>query len=163
MKWKIAFFASVSLCMFHALWGFLRLPPIIATHFGLTGEPDATGSKAVFLVLYIVIVSIVQFILLIASAVVTRKPEYINMPNKEYWLAGEFRLATVASVLNLLWQIGILTNILFAAICQVWVEANMSNHSFNKTAPMIAVIIYVGISLGLGLKFYLKFRRKNHI
>jgi len=159
MKWKAAFFVSVALCLLHAVWGFLQLPPVIATHYGAGGQPDATGSRTAFFVVYVLSVSVTLLTFLIVGAIISRKPETVNMPNRDYWLSGENRQPTIAYNRCFLWQIGLLTNLLVLFVFHGWLAANLASRSLSPAALLIAVGSYTVLVFAMCIKFHLRFRK----
>ena len=82
-----------------ALVYYPQLPERMASHFGGAGQPNGWSSKASFFGLqtFVVVVAVACFACL--PAWIQRLPaRLINLPNKEYWLAPERRVQTMASV-----------------------------------------------------------------
>lgn len=87
----LALFSLLSaLLVGHAIYHYFILPDQVATHFGLSGEPDAWGPKTVFFLWYFIITGV--FIAMFAGVNLALKPghrSWLNIPNKKYWLAPE--------------------------------------------------------------------------
>ncbi len=89
------------LLMAGAVWHMIHYYPLlsdtVASHFGLSGEPDGWTSKQSFVTLYGVLVAVMGGMFLAFAAVLPRLPDsLINMPNREYWLAPERRRQSLA-------------------------------------------------------------------
>jgi uncharacterized membrane protein len=74
-----------------------QLPETVATHFGLNGEADGWSSKQGWLIFQIILlfgISILTFGL--TTFIEKTDDQFINLPNKNYWLATERRSETFA-------------------------------------------------------------------
>ena len=79
----------------HFLTLYPQLPERMASHFSVTGVPNGWMSKTSFFVLF----PVIAIVLIVVSVAVPKtiavlSPEYVNLPNKEYWLAPERRAGT---------------------------------------------------------------------
>src|SRR5688572_25688071 len=69
-----------------------RLPPVVASHFGPSGEPDAWMSRGAFACFTLLPLGVVLIVSFLAPLLVEKlPPALINLPNKEYWLTPERR------------------------------------------------------------------------
>lgn len=87
----VALFSLLSaLFVGHAIYHYFILPEQVATHFGFSGQPDGWGPKTVFFLWYFIITGlcIVMFIV-VNRALRPGHLSWLNIPNKEYWLAPE--------------------------------------------------------------------------
>lgn len=72
-----------------------RLPPVVASHFGVGGLPNGFMPRAVYTTIMLVLVIAPPALLVYLPASVVRKGgARLNLPNREYWLAPERRGAT---------------------------------------------------------------------
>jgi len=87
----LALFSLLSaLFVGHAIYHYFILPGEVATHFGFSGNPDAWGPKTVFFLWYFIITGIlVLMFVLVNRALKPGHLTWLNIPNKEYWLAPE--------------------------------------------------------------------------
>ena len=105
-----------------------QLPDTLAVHFGASGEPDGWSGKTEFVVLYGAMEAF--FVLLgFGLAWMLRKipASYVNIPNREYWLADERRPETVEFISNHVIWIQAATLGFLIAIAQSVFLANMSD------------------------------------
>ena len=66
------------------------LPPVVASHFGVDGQPNGFMSKQVFLFFGLLPLGIAALIGLVVPRVTRAMPvNLINLPTREYWLAPE--------------------------------------------------------------------------
>jgi uncharacterized membrane protein len=67
-----------------------ELPARVASHFDANGNPNGWAPKEGFLILTFMIVGIPAVILFAGPNLAKiKRPERINLPNKDYWLAPE--------------------------------------------------------------------------
>lgn len=104
-------------------WGAARLPERVPTHFGLDGSADAWGSRTEHIVFF----AILGVVLLLGMpalmyAATGGDGTFLNLPNKEYWLAperrDEFRRRFLADSLVFVALTGTLMSVLQAVV--VW-------------------------------------------
>ena len=93
------------------------LPPDgVASHVGLDGTVNGWGTRAGFLGVNAWLVLLLLVVMPIVVKAAIRPPAtFLNMPNKDYWLAPERRDATVALVSRHLSLLLAATNLLVAA------------------------------------------------
>ena len=83
----------------HALYHYSLLPDRVATHFGVSGTPDAWGAKPAFFLWYFITTIILAAVLLWTPRFLSKIPtSLINLPNKDYWLAPERKNETLAYI-----------------------------------------------------------------
>jgi uncharacterized membrane protein len=67
---------------------YAELPPVVASHFGVDGQPNGFMSKQVFLLFGLLPLGIAALIGLVVPRVTRAMPvSLINLPNREHWLA----------------------------------------------------------------------------
>ena len=100
-------------CLAHSLYYYSLLPDQVAHHFGISGEPDAWGSKTTSLISHVAIVAFMAVTFLGICFAMARMPDsMINLPNKDYWLAPEHRQQTMHCLQSRMLWMGSLTIIL---------------------------------------------------
>ncbi len=71
-------------------------PAVMAAHFNIVGLPDRFVSKAAFFGFQIEIEVITTAVAVVSRILLVILPvEFINMPNRNYWLSPDRRTATV--------------------------------------------------------------------
>ena len=67
---------------------YAELPPVVASHFGVDGQPNGFMSKQVFLLFGLLPLGIAALIGLVVPRVTRAMPVSLsNLPNREHWLA----------------------------------------------------------------------------
>jgi serine/threonine-protein kinase len=123
---QVAFFALVLAALAQALWQHDRLPDRVATHFGAAGQANGWMSRGghtawhVGTVLFLA--SIIEGIILVHA----RLPkEFINLPQRDFWLAPERATATREWITSAVLLIGCALMGFFIALFQLVYEANL--------------------------------------
>ncbi len=104
------------------------LPERVATHYDGRGIANEWASKDVFLLGNLGAVVGFAVLFLGLTSLTTKIPNYwINMPNKDYWLAPERRAETLGQLQRQMEWLGAATIALILAIGQLSIEANLRN------------------------------------
>ena len=75
---------------------YAQLPDLMASHFNVRGMPNGWQTKSAFFSVLIgvsVLAAVIGFG--IPRLITLLPPEYVNLPNKRYWLAPERRVETM--------------------------------------------------------------------
>lgn len=148
-------------CVAHALWYYPRLPEQVAHHFGASGQPDAWGSKAQFLVVYLVTVGVMAATFLGFGLLMPKIPNSaINLPNKNYWLAPERRQQTLDYVLPWFLWLGSLTMLLLLDIFQQSFQVHLGKAT-KLNHFWITMGAYLAITTVWSIAIYRKFSKKE--
>jgi len=72
-----------------------RLPPQVAQHFNLQGQPDGWCSRAQYVALTVTLwIALPGFMLMVAMSIYYVPDKFVNLPHKGYWLAPERKEST---------------------------------------------------------------------
>ena len=67
-----------------------NLPPVVASHFDLSGTPDATMPRDQFTNLFLAIMVLTSGLMALLPMLIAKlPPQMINIPNRMYWLAPD--------------------------------------------------------------------------
>lgn len=67
-----------------------NLPPVVASHFDLSGTPDATMPRDQFTNLFLAIMVLTSGLMALLPTLIAKlPPQMINIPNRIYWLAPD--------------------------------------------------------------------------
>jgi uncharacterized membrane protein len=143
------------------LYYYPQLPSTVASHFGSGGQPNGWSTKEGFFGIYLGVLA-----LLLASFVglpiLFRRisPVWINMPNKDYWLAPERRVRTLAILGSEMLWFGNATIALMIAVIELAIRANLSD-SVRLSEPVMwsllaAYLVYLVVWM---IGFYRRFAR----
>ena len=124
---RVASLLLVALAMVQAAHYGPLLPDTVATHFNSAGQPNEWSSRASFLIFNLVFVVGMAVVFLVLPPLLSKIPnEWINMPNKDYWLAPERREQSLAAMQSWMEWLGAATIALLLSITQMTIEANLS-------------------------------------
>jgi uncharacterized membrane protein len=77
-----------------------QLPAVVASHFDVHGAANGWQTKQAFFAVVAGVTVLAAFLVFAIPALIAIVPrQYVNLPNKDYWLAPE-RLATVHQFLS---------------------------------------------------------------
>lgn len=103
------------------------LPERVASHFDGAGQADGWSSKSEFLITNLVLVAGIGLLFLGIAALLDKVPNaWINLPNKDYWLAPDRRAATLDVIQRQMEWLGAATVVLLLGITQLTIEANLT-------------------------------------
>ncbi len=103
-----------------AVWAWSRWPDRVPMHFGVAGDVDRWGTATEFFVVWGIVLGMLALIFGALPLVIARLPvSAINLPNREYWLADERRVATMSRVAGQLGWFGTGTLALMFALLQL--------------------------------------------
>lgn len=92
-KTKVLAFAYtflLILCVAFILGTAQNLPPVVASHFDLSGTPDATMPRDQFTNLFLAIMVLTSGLMALLPTLIAKlPPQMINIPNRIYWLAPD--------------------------------------------------------------------------
>lgn len=136
------------------------LPEQTATHFNLRGLPDTWGPPWVCAMIVVVISTLVFVMTLFVPYMIKHIPsQYINMPNKGYWLSVENRPKAVAKLKSYMSEFGASILILILCINIITINGNLFTPKrldtklfFTYLAIFMLYTVYWCIKLCTGFK-----------
>ncbi len=158
---RIILLVTYVIALVQLFWMSSKLPDNFAVHFAPSGEPDSWAVRGTYLTMMITLFSFMTLLWLFVGMIVKKIPlKYVNLPNRDYWMAPERKADTYASVGAYMASIGIAVNILL--ICVNWLTfwANMQNKvALNTGHTMIAVGVFIAaLAIIIGRMMY-RFRK----
>lgn len=136
------------------------LPPHVATHFGGAGLADGWMTRdgyRRFMLLFIVVLPL--GIVATMGWLPRIRPGWINIPNREHWLAPERRAATVDYLLAHACRLGVLMEALIAAIHSLLLAANAASPPRLSTTLFVTLLVAFLVALGVWIAaLYRRFR-----
>lgn len=102
------------------------LPERVASHFNAAGQADGWSAKNNFLVMNLAFVVGMALLFLGLTALLPKMPpDWVNLPNKDYWLAPERRDATLTAISGQMEWLAAATVALLLGITQLTIQANL--------------------------------------
>ncbi len=149
--------AAVAQCLF----SLPHLPDRLASHFGASGLPNGWMTKQAFFVVYAVMIAVAAIVEFYPGRLIARSPARINLPNKQYWLAPERRMATFAYFEKYFAWYGCAFLLTIVLAMGLAIQANLNPPPRLSTGPIVAVIF--GFVLFNLVSLVLLFRRFSKI
>jgi hypothetical protein len=153
------FFALTVVSIVHAFYYYPRLPDVVASHFSISGQPDAWSSKGFFIGIYIIAVVMNALIFLGITFGINKIPDsMLNLPHKVYWLSEERRQGTFDFFNQYFLWLGIATCLLLLDIFHQTFNVHLGNAS-SLQHPWMSLGLYLLFSIGWCVGLFFKFFR----
>ena len=96
-----AFFPVLAATVVFVWWSAGAMPEVVASHFEAGGVANGFMPRRQYVGFMVFVVVLVPSLLFFVGRLASRLPvQFINLPNKQYWLAPERRAATLTSLGN---------------------------------------------------------------
>jgi uncharacterized membrane protein len=156
-------FAAIALLLageFAALWS--QLPARLATHFGLSGEPNDWSTPAELVRSASLLVAMCAAVFLLAPLLERLPDRLINLPNKDYWLAPDRRSATFGAMRDWLRWLMVVTLAIVALVMTLIIHANLSSPPRLRAPELLVLAAILGPILGMIAGIFWRFRAPRH-
>lgn len=127
---------------------FLTLPANPASHFGVSGQPDAAMSRTVYCVFHLFIVILLTAAFGSCKALLGSLPtSHLNLPHKDYWLAPERRAASLDRLDGAMKSMGSATLLLVVVAMFLAHRANLQQQPLDTVVFLTSMLIYLGLTV----------------
>jgi uncharacterized membrane protein len=158
-KWL--FVALAAYGTIHFAYLYPQLPAVVASHFDARGAANGWQSKQAFFVVFAAVTAVGAFLIFAVPAVMAIVPrQYVNLPNKDYWLAPE-RLAAAHQFLSawFAWYGCAVYGVIFAAFDYA-VKWNLGVTERPDPAHLwYALAAFGAFTLAWGVRLLIRFAR----
>ncbi len=156
----LIFYVLVLLQLAH---NYTMLPEIISTQFDINGTPTRSMSRQDFAMFHIGFVVFMSCIFAGGGYLVSRLPvKYLNIPNKDYWLAPERRRDTLMGLRKDLAVMGLIVGAFVFLVDYFVMDAAMSNRRGMTPETLSTLLTSMAAATGLFVaRLLMKFRRPN--
>jgi uncharacterized membrane protein len=137
------------------------LPPVVASHFAAGGAANGFMPRAIYLRFIIALLVALPILIALLTGITSFLPvRFINLPNREYWLAPERQADTLAYIRKHGMHFGVMLAIFLCFVHWLVVQANALNPPlFSEPLFFIGLAAFlVGLVIWLG-RFIVRFRR----
>jgi uncharacterized membrane protein len=152
---KRSFLSSSALLLFLVLFAFLhnayyapQLPPVVASHFDGSGNPNGWMPRQAFSLLYAGLIVLLAGMFLLTGRRIDRVPDrMVNLPNKAYWLDPSRREETHACFRQWGYRFGSATIAFLIATMHFVVRVNLGlDRTLYALSPLLlgAFLIFTG-------------------
>jgi hypothetical protein len=160
MRWSptVLIAACVAAGVARAAAAWSRLPPVMASHFSAAGTPDGAMPRGAFFTTLAIACGAAVLLPALTPRLLRHVPAgAINIPHRDYWLAPERRVATIARLEYWLGWFPVPVAALFALIVELVVEANLHHTSLNAAALWTGLALFAGSLMLLIRQLYREF------
>jgi serine/threonine-protein kinase len=127
---RLLILICIALALLQASHYAALLPEQIASHFDAAGRADGWSSKNSFLALNLAFVVGMALLFFGVTYLINTVPnDWINLPNKDYWLAPERRAATLNAISAQMEWLAAMTLALLLGMTQLTIQANLETGS----------------------------------
>jgi hypothetical protein len=132
-------------------WSSGGLPDVVASHFIAGGGVDGFLQRGQYTAFMLALVILVPLLLRLAGGLALRLPvRFVNLPNKQYWLAPERQAATLSSIARFGSWASYATLALLCAVHGFVVRANSMHPPHLDEAPLVGLIAIYFVVLFAG-------------
>ena len=145
------------------LYYYPQLPSTVASHFSSGGRPNGWSSKEGFFGIYLGVFALLLSTFLGLPVLLRRiSPAWINLPNRDYWLAPERRDRTVAILGSEMLWFGNATIAFMIAVFELAIRANLPE-SVRLSEPVMwsLLVAYLVYSVVWLIGFYRRFAKPS--
>jgi len=152
-----ALFILIILCIVQAAYYYPRLPDSVASHFNASGQPDSWSSKDSFVLTNLAMIAGISIVCLGIASLLRRIPvSWINLPNKDYWLAPQRKDDTLSTLSVQFGWLACATVAFFVILFQLEILANLrSNQILGGT-----FWLFLGLYLAFTGVWIVRLRRR---
>lgn len=129
------------------------LPPVVASHFIAGGAANGFMSRDAYLRFTLTLLVGLPLLIAFLSSITTILPaSFINLPNREYWLAPERQADTLSYIRNQGFRLGVILAIFVSFVHWLVLQANVHSPPLfpepvffvGMAVFLIAVITWLG-------------------
>lgn len=145
-----------------AAYYYPRMPDRMASHFAGDGRPNGWQSReAFFLIMFLASASSAIVSFFAPWRIASQPNARINLPNRDYWLAPERRMQTIAYISNFLAWFGCAVLLVLISGTFLAFRANLApDHRFNSPV-LVAVLVAFLFFLLFGLLRFVRHFQKH--
>ncbi len=147
--------------MVQILYYYPQLPEVMASHFNYEGTANGWQPKGAFFGIYGCVIVLLVLIFSGSALLMDRIPDsFLNLPNKEYWLAPERRAETFAYINSRMLMFGNATLLFVLALFQLVIKENLAHLNLLAPSIMMPLLgVYILASVIWSVGFILRFRK----
>ncbi len=137
------------------------LPSVVASHFDLSGQPNATLPRDQYIILMLVIMVLIPSIMAAMPKLMTKlPPKWVNLPHSAYWLAPERMAETLKVLQNFYLILACELNAFFAVLYWLVMQAHQQNPANLSTEYMLAATtVFLGLCIYGSIQLHSQFNK----
>jgi uncharacterized membrane protein len=139
---KLIFVLLVLLAAVHFSRLYPLLPDVVASHFGERGNPNGWQAKQIFFAFFVGVSVIATVFTFGIPALVRALPvQLFNLPNKQYWLTGQRREASLEFISGWFGWYGCAMFLLEWYVFEFAIQANLRPERVEHPERLLYVIL----------------------
>ena len=143
---KSLLLGTLLLSIVQQLYYYGQLPYKVAIHFNFDGLPDNFTGKLNSALLQIGIVVFMIVVIMVSDWLLRKgSDDFINIPNRRYWLAPERRESTIGLLSAFVYWLGIITNFFLIFISQHIIDVNLDANIILGHNFWVYLTVYFGV------------------
>lgn len=155
------FFVLCTICVVQVVWYYPQLPEKVASHFGLSGRPDAWSTKTFFATFYLATTGGCALLFLGISFWMSKIPiSLINLPNKAYWLSPERKKKTFDFMFHYFLWFASATLLLLLDMFQQSILVHLGKTE-SLPHPLLSLGLYISFTIVWSIGLIVKFGKKG--
>lgn len=137
------------------------LPSVVASHFDLSGQPNATLPRDQYISLMLVIRVLIPGILAAMPKLMMKlPPKWVNLPHSTYWLALQRMTETLKVLQNYFLVLACELNVFFAVLYWLVMQAHQQNPANLSTEHMLtATTVFLGLAIYGSIQLHSQFNK----
>lgn len=141
-------------------WYWQQLPPRVATHFGIDGQPNAWMSRNAATAMMLALqIGLPLFLAGIGACLRWLPASLVNIPNRQYWFEPERRESTARYMQLMLMLIALLTSLFLIWLSRLTFRANMTGGGLPLRDAVGGLVLFlVGVFSTVAFTIW-RFRR----
>ncbi len=116
------------------------------------------SKTAASLMMVVFQVGIPYFLVAVAHFASSLPAQWVNIPNREYWLSPERRRDSMEFVQAIMGWIAVLVSLLAMVVAHLTFVANVSGERLNTRLFGFALVVYLVVVIGLVVKLVFRFQ-----
>ena len=157
---KNAFILLFILLTLFNIMSYTRLPDKVAIHYGQDGKPDNWATKeANFYLMQGIATFFFLMFWFIPKWIFKFPPQWINLPNKDYWFSLENIELAKEKMNALMWEIGVYTLLFFGGLSALTYQTNMKADALNLTHFGIVFFGFLALTAYWCIKLFIVFKK----
>lgn len=143
------------------LYYYPKLPATIAVHFGTSGQANGWSGKASFFTIYAAIEAAIALAGIALAFLGERIPtSFLNMPNRDYWLAPERREESLGFFWTQTIWIEAITLAFLVAIAELVFRANIGDGEPRLSNDFtVIIVVFVAAVVWQSIRILRRFSR----
>jgi uncharacterized membrane protein len=146
---RFLFASALFVAIVEVLYFYPLMPERMAVHFNAAGVADGWGSRQNFFMTFGIVFGLLTVLFAGISLIIRLLPDaWINLPNKNYWLAPERKKQTHDVITNQMLFVGAMTMLLMDGLMFLSFSANLSpNPAMPAEILWFMLTVFFAISI----------------